>query len=242
VLAFKKFGFATGEFDVTHKALGVYHPEEHIDNPRGYGGTMKASEIRSLDARLRDPPLAVGMLVCLVECEDISADLRPEFDIDPETGMKNYIANESTPFATSSRYVRKQLLDCIQEGRDAYQSKKESPTKALIYLGAALHTLEDFAAHSNYVELALMTLGVPAFPFVGDGCKVKIPRSGQEVCPLVTGTFGMLDIFQSLLGEVDDKTAHKEKGELDEIIKVSLLTCRSSPLTSLEYTAATGAE
>lgn len=181
------------------------------------------------------------MLSCLFECGDIPADLRPEFAVDPESGMKNYIANESTPFATSSRYVRKQLLDCIQEGRNAYQLKKKSPTQALIYLGAALHTLEDFAAHSNYVELALMTLGVPAFPFVGDGCKVKIPRSGHEVPPLVTGTFGMLDIFQSLLGEVDDKAAHKEKGELDEIIKVSLLTCRSSPLTFLECAAATGA-
>jgi hypothetical protein len=117
--------------------------------------------------------------------------------------------------------------------------KKESPTQALIYLGAALHTLEDFAAHSNYVELALMTLGVPAFPLVGDGCKVKIPRSGHEVSPLVTGTFGMLDIFQSLLGEVDDKVAHKRKGELDEIIKVSLLTCRSLTPTFLESTAAT---
>ena len=71
MLAFKKFGFATDEFDVTHKVLGVYRTEEHIDNPRGYGGTMWASEIKNLDPRLRDPPLAVGMLSCLFECGEI---------------------------------------------------------------------------------------------------------------------------------------------------------------------------
>ena len=32
-------------------------------------------------------------------------------------------------------------------------------------------------------------------------------------------------LLQSLLGEVDDKTSHKEQGELDEITKVGLLTC-----------------
>ena len=156
--------------------------------------------------------------------------------------MKNYIANESHSFETSSAYVRKQLLTCIQEGRKAYQSKHESPTKALMYLGAALHTLEDFAAHSNYVELALRKQGVDAFPLVGDGYKVTVPGSGLKVPPLVTGTFGMLDILQSLLGEVDDKASHKERGELDELIEVSLLHCQSSLLTSLESAAAAGAQ
>ncbi|KAE9370101.1 heterokaryon incompatibility Het-C [Stipitochalara longipes BDJ] len=201
VLAFKKFGFATNEFDVTHEALGVYRPEEHIDNPRDYAKTMPTGEIHSLDSRLRGRVSAT------------------ELEIDPRSGMKNYIANESGSFDTSSRYVRRQLLACIREGRQAYQSKKESPTQALIYLGAALHTLEDFAAHSNYVELALRKLGVDAFPLVGDSCKVTVPGSGLQVPPLVTGTYGMVDILQSLLGEVDDKASHKEQGELDEITK-----------------------
>ena len=35
VLSFLAFGYATGEFEVTEERLGVYRPEEHIDNPKG---------------------------------------------------------------------------------------------------------------------------------------------------------------------------------------------------------------
>lgn len=34
ILAFMSFGYATGEFEVTAERLGVYRPEEHIDNPK----------------------------------------------------------------------------------------------------------------------------------------------------------------------------------------------------------------
>ncbi|MBE7181329.1 MAG: hypothetical protein INR71_09015 [Terriglobus roseus] len=34
ILAFISFGYATGEFEVTAERLGVYRPEEHIDNPK----------------------------------------------------------------------------------------------------------------------------------------------------------------------------------------------------------------
>jgi hypothetical protein len=71
VLAFKKFGFATDEFEVTHEVLGVYRPEEHIDNPREWGGKMSASELHNLDGRLRSTVSDAGMLRCLVECVGI---------------------------------------------------------------------------------------------------------------------------------------------------------------------------
>ena len=34
VLSFLSFGYATAEFEVTEERLGVYRPEEHIDNPK----------------------------------------------------------------------------------------------------------------------------------------------------------------------------------------------------------------
>lgn len=34
VLSFLAFGYATEEFEVTEERLGVYRPEEHIDNPK----------------------------------------------------------------------------------------------------------------------------------------------------------------------------------------------------------------
>ena len=52
-----------------------------------------------------------------------------------------------------------------------------------------LHTLEDFPAHSNFCELALIKMGYhDVFVHVGDQVKVQ-GRDGQWVAPLVTGTF-----------------------------------------------------
>lgn len=67
-------GYVTGEFEVTSERLGVYLPTEHIDNPKGYADGKDA---RQFDDRLRGP-----------------VDPR-ELEIDPRSGMKNYIANEN---------------------------------------------------------------------------------------------------------------------------------------------------
>jgi hypothetical protein len=70
-------GYATAEFEVTPERLGCYLPTEHIDNPKGYA---EGQDARRLDSRLRGP----------VDPQ--------ELQIDPRTGMKNYIANgEFTP-------------------------------------------------------------------------------------------------------------------------------------------------
>jgi len=65
-------GYATAEFEVTAERLGCYLPTEHIDNPKGYA---EGQDARRLDSRLRGP----------VDPQ--------ELQIDPRTGMKNYIAN-----------------------------------------------------------------------------------------------------------------------------------------------------
>ena len=63
---------------------------------------------------------------------------------------------------------------------------------------AALHTLEDFPAHSNYCELALLKLGHhQIFCHVGSNVHVRAPN-GHSVPPLVTGTFGGSDFIHSL--------------------------------------------
>ncbi|KAI1809286.1 heterokaryon incompatibility Het-C [Poronia punctata] len=198
VMGFLEFGFATDEFEVTRERLGCYTHVEHIDNPAGY-----ADDAKKVDERLRGP-----------------VDPR-ELEFDPKTGMKNYIANSGQGWDTSADYIREQLRKCIEFGRvkgDA-NAKKER----YIHLGAALHTLEDFAAHSNFVELCLRELGEQdVFPFVGDACRVEVPHrlwKRKRVAPLVTGTFGMLDIFHSLLGEADDMAILQSKGSLGELEK-----------------------
>lgn len=199
VMAFLEFGFATDEFDVTRERLGCYTHVEHIDNPAGYVDNAK-----EVDERLRGP-----------------VDPK-ELEFDPKTGMKNYIANSGKGWATSADYIREQLEKCIELGRLKRNSsaKKES----YIHFGAALHTIEDFAAHSNFIELCLHELGEDqVFPFVGDACRVEAPHRvwehNKSVAPLVTGTFGMLDIFHSLLGEADDMAILQSKGSLGELEK-----------------------
>ncbi|KAH8651104.1 heterokaryon incompatibility Het-C [Xylariales sp. PMI_506] len=198
VLALLEFGFATDEFEVTRERLGCYTHVEHIDNPRGY-----VKNAKEVDERLRGP-----------------VDPR-ELEIDPKTGMKNYIANSGQGWDTSADYVRRELEKCIQLGRKGRKSNPSAMKEAFIHLGAALHTLEDFSAHSNFIELCLLELGEKeVFPLVGDQCRVPTPArfgKGRMVPPLVTGTFGMLDIFHSLLGEADDMAVLQSKGSLGNL-------------------------
>lgn len=136
--------------------------------------------------------------------------------------MKNYIANSGHGWDTSADYIRRQLGKCIELGRRGRRGHHGAQKESFIHLGAALHTLEDFAAHSNFVELCLHELGErDVFAYVGDRCRVRTPRShfrrGRLVAPLVTGTFGMLDIFHSLLGEADDMAILQSRGTLGDL-------------------------
>jgi hypothetical protein len=101
------FGYATREFEVTAERLGCYRPEEHIDNPKNYNDNNDA---RRMHSALRGP-----------------VDEEIELGIDPETGLKNYIANETIgqlfngePMATSGEcfcygwVVWRKVLTCLQ--------------------------------------------------------------------------------------------------------------------------------
>ena len=80
--------------------------------------------------------------------------------MDPRTGMKNYIANESIDITTSSAYIRNQLQLAIRLGRD--RSVEKNRYDSMRHLGAALHTLEgatiassSVAAHINDQQILL---------------------------------------------------------------------------------------
>ncbi|KAE8219873.1 hypothetical protein CF319_g6509, partial [Tilletia indica] len=199
VLGFMAHGYVTEEFQVTDERLGVYLPTEHIDNPKGYADGKDA---RQFDPRLRGP-----------------VDPR-ELEIDPRSGMKNYIANESGNWDTSSALVRRTLTKCIEMGRRARQSgRTEDLYEAYRLLGQALHTLEDLPAHSNWCELALLKLGFrDVFPHVGDNVRIQSP-DGQRVPPLVTGTFGSADFMHSLLGEAQDHLSEASVSDLSKAVE-----------------------
>lgn len=139
-----------------------------------------------------------------------------ELDIDPNTGMKNYIANEHGDWATSAAYIKYSLARSIHYGRNytSGSGREEDLAEALRCLGQGLHTLEDFAAHTNYCELALREMGfVSVFPHTGVNTEISL--HGRRVFPLVTGTFGMVDFFHSVLGEATDHFTQSEVNEMD---------------------------
>ena len=138
-------------------------------------------------------------------------------------GLKNYIASEDMHIATSANLVRRTLGRSIELGRQyARSGNKEDFHEALRLLGTGLHCLEDYAAHSNYTELSLIELGeTEVFPHVGRDTKMRIENSRERVYPIVTGTFGGVDFFHSVLGEVSDKAAQSEVQTLEGVISDS---------------------
>lgn len=117
------------------------------------------------------------------------------------------------------------MLKCIEIGRRARSSgRSEDLYEAYRLLGTFCHTLEDFTAHSNYCELALVKMGHhQVFTHVGDNVKVNSPMG--PVAPLVTGSFGSSDFLHSLLGESTDHLSEASVTDLSKQIE----TARSTP-------------
>ncbi|KAK9775469.1 putative Heterokaryon incompatibility protein Het-C-domain-containing protein [Seiridium cardinale] len=238
VLGFLTFGYGSKEFEVTADRLGCYRPEDHIGersiltfhmtlgqfdpamaspqtsyprksreslrcnfagyNPKGY--PAPGVDARQYDRRLRGP-----------------IDERVELAIDERTGLKNYIANENVNIMTTALHIRKLFGRCIELGRSYNRNRnKDDFYEALRLMGTGLHACEDYLAHSNYTELALIELGErDVFPHVGRNTRVQIEGARHEVYPIVTGTFGGVDFLHSVTGEVSDKLTQNELDELE---------------------------
>lgn len=106
----------------------------------------------------------------------------PLLEVDPDTSMKRYIYR-------SVETMRHGLETALDQGRT---------DDGLKTFGSALHILEDFFAHSNFVELSLIKAGH----------KDVLPWTSKAPCkwelPLVTGSFGSLDVVASMAGIVGD--------------------------------------
>ncbi|KAK2617050.1 hypothetical protein QQS21_000144 [Conoideocrella luteorostrata] len=203
VLGFLTFGYGSGEFEVTAERLGCYRPEDHIDNPKNYANNEDA---RRYDNRLRGP-----------------IDEETELSIDPESGMKNYIANDRAGIMTSSKHVRNLFSRCIELGRNYKNNDRKADLyESLRLMGTGLHCLEDFLAHSNYCELALIEIGErDIFPHVGRDTRIRLEGARGDVYPIVTGTFGGVDFLHSVVGEVSDKMTQNEIEELEGTLQDS---------------------
>lgn len=145
-------------------------------------------------------------------------DERRELSVDERTGLKNYIASEDLGIVTSAGMVRDLFRRCIDLGRRS-EGRGADFHEALRLLGTACHCLEDYSAHSNYVELALIELGErDVFPHVGSNAQFRVQGTRGPVYPIVTGTFGGVDFLHSVMGEVSDKATQSEIQELEGAI------------------------
>ncbi|MFD2908249.1 HET-C-related protein [Flavobacterium ardleyense] len=144
---------------ITTDLLGVYRPEEHIDNPAALHYTLICEEIdeknKKKGTNKPHPP------------KNFNHDLDEAFVKDPveeqwgglegKTGIINYVRGfkGNDPFESA--------FSCFLRFIDA--SDPETP-KGLINFGAALHILEDYFAHSNFTEIAIMKVYDPeVFPW-----------------------------------------------------------------------------
>ena len=158
-------------FKTTMSRLGLYRPEEHIDNPDGI------KDSTGIDPQFRkavDPK---------------------ELEIDLGLGLKKYIRTPGLPRdngpSTAAEFIVSELDAAIGSGRS---------NEGFRHLGAALHTIEDYFAHSNFVELSLIELGrTNVFPWAGTtiGGATNPVLNGKF--PIVTGSFGASDTAVSVL-------------------------------------------
>lgn len=204
--------------EINEETLGVYRPEEHIDNPKKLGQSETGGN--RYDKNLYDK--FVGYV----------PDNSPLHSINKSYGMKNYIRShqkftvEGESYLSSYDYIKQQLKKAAKVG-----GLKDN--KCLVNFGAALHTLEDYFAHTNYTEVALIkNTEELVFPWVdrvvnpanftysyekiyeGKGFNKKyvildnlerIQPSYESInklasyLPIVTGTFGLVDTAASVL-------------------------------------------
>lgn len=139
----------------------------------------------------------------------------PRNSLLPKRSMKRYLRR-------SMAYMQKKLL----------AARKDGPTPAgMRYFGEALHVLEDYFAHSNFVELCLKRIGHDEI--LTWTTKIESRARSKHEWPLVTGMFGTLDVVSSVLdplakhlypGAIQSTKALKpgERDAFDEIMLILL--------------------
>ena len=179
--------------ELTVDDIGVYRPEEHIDNPKGLpDASIFGNEL------LNDPIVSkINFHSPYGQTSEVIQTLYPgetEESLKVWEGdmLKNYIKYKIEDRPSSMDFISQQLQLADTLGRSK---------EGLRYLGAALHTLEDYYAHSNFVELLLIKNGqLGIFPWVELSAEVKKIKDGPQKArqiPIVTGTFGTYDAIAS---------------------------------------------
>lgn len=179
--------------ELTQNVLGIYRPEEHLDNPKG----LKDESVFG-DSNLNNP---IQFLYELPEDEEQVKTLYAgtndqSLEINPDTMMKRYLKEDigdDNERPSSFTYFSEQMKLAKEKGKSR---------EGLKHFGAALHVLEDYFAHSNFIEIALIKNGnLEIFPWVQLEDDVNDLEDGKvkaSKIPVVTGLFGLDDTVASI--------------------------------------------
>ena len=133
--------------------------------------------------------------------------------------------NAVLPKRSMKRYIRRPIAFMIKQLEAA---KKEGMTaKGMRYFGEALHVLEDYFAHSNFVELSLKKLGHDEVLLWTT--RIEPRENSRHEWPVVTGMFGALDIVGSVADPLanllygNESSPTPEPGERSDFDQVMLI-------------------
>lgn len=191
---------------LTKDMLGVYRPEEHIDNPKGLGPVDEA--IRKEVNIKREVPGGTENVTFY------AGEKAASFQIN-EFGQKHYIYAEGAKgkpiqkeilkttggdYPSADLYLSNQLKLAVQKGRNK---------EGFRHLGAALHVVEDYFSHTNFVELSLRKIGQAKNSPYPDLAKVypwvqNKEKEDYKKIPIVTGNFLLDDTFASVLPKMGE--------------------------------------
>lgn len=108
--------------------------------------------------------------------------------------------NNVMPKRSMKRYLRRPVA-YMKKKLNAAQKAGMTPV-GMRHLGEALHVLEDYFAHSNYVELMLRKIGHDTVLVWTTAIESR--KQSRLEFPVVTGLFGALDIVGSVIDPLAD--------------------------------------
>ncbi|KAF2509961.1 hypothetical protein EYY60_10590 [Flavobacterium zhairuonense] len=170
----KKFDNEFGS--LTKDVLGIYRPEEHIDNPKGLEDESQITDDKgkaiSFNYNGKSKTLYAG-------------DNKKSWSLDASRNMLHYFWTDYPERPAAVTYMKEQIILACQKGKTSEGFRD---------LGAGLHVLEDYFAHTNFTEISLIKNGASmVYPWVQD----KQGKASKEI-PIVSGTFLTEDTFASV--------------------------------------------
>ena len=150
-IAIQSFGVKIAHNLMTDYNIGVYVPEEHMDNPAG----LKLDE--SLLVRTKNPTSKnKGHYV-------LASQSKPGFRENTlnASGFSGVLQIENKiHYKTSPMKMNYFVYNTCEWTKNQFKKSKKSKdiSNARIHFGSGLHGVEDFFAHSNFIEIAMNLL------------------------------------------------------------------------------------